>query len=69
MFKFRSWNKFPADVTKFDIARGLLRQGIQVSSCIIAIVSLLAAGPMAAGAVFATGWAIGESLSFINRRS
>ena len=60
---------FPADVTKFDIARGLLRQGIQVSSCIIAIVSLLAAGPMAAGAVFATGWAIGESLSFINRRS
>ena len=61
--------KFPADVTKFDIARGSLRQGIQVGSASIAILSLLAGGPIAAGAIYASGWAIGEYLSHINRRS
>ena len=60
---------FPADVTKFDKARGALRYGIQVGSSTIAIGALLASGPIAAGAIFATGWAMGESLSFINRRS
>jgi hypothetical protein len=60
---------FPADVTKFDKARGVLRYGIQVGSSTIAIGALIASGPIAAGAIFATGWAMGESLSFINRRS
>jgi hypothetical protein len=60
---------FPADVTKFDIARGSLRHGIQVGSSMIATCALIASGPIAAGAIFATGWAMGESLSFINRRS
>jgi uncharacterized protein YhdP len=59
---------FPADVNKFDIARGTLRQAIEVGSGMVAIFSLIAGGPIVAGAVFASGWGIGESLSFINRR-
>ena len=60
--------KFPADVTKFDIARGALRHGIQQSSGMAAFFVLLASGPIPAVAIFATGWATGEYLSYINRR-
>ena len=60
---------FPADVTKFDIVRGFLRQTIEIGFCMIAIVYFIVHGPIAAGAIYTTGWAIGESLSFINRRS
>lgn len=60
---------FPADVTKLDIARGALRPVIQVFFTVITGFCLIATRPIAAGAIFATGWATGEYLSFINRRS
>ncbi|KDR74269.1 hypothetical protein GALMADRAFT_269195 [Galerina marginata CBS 339.88] len=59
----------PADVTDFDIARGRLRQMIEVLFSMGAMVSLLTRGPRVAVPVFATGWGIGEYISSINRRS
>ena len=61
--------QIPPDVTKFDIARGFLRHGVQAVSGMMAIFSILAGRLIAAGAIYATGWAVGEYLSFINRRS
>ena len=59
----------PADTTKFDEIRAVLRLLLQVYSSIISIFCLLAGRPIAAVAVFGTGWGIGEYLSLINRRS
>jgi len=61
--------EYPADVTKFDIARGFLHQVVQVGACMMVIFSLLDGRRKTAGAICASGWAIGEYLSHINRRS
>jgi len=59
----------PADVSRSDVARGFLRLGIQHMSGMAAVISLIAVGPVAAGAVVVTGWGLGEGVSFFNRRS
>ena len=59
----------PADTTKFDEVRAVLRLLLQVYSTIIAIFLLPAGWWITGGTVLATGWSIGEYLSFINRRS
>jgi hypothetical protein len=60
---------FPTDVTDFDLACGFLQLGIYIGSVVIAFLFLIARRPMVAVATFATGWAMGEWISFINRRS
>ena len=60
---------FPTDVTKFDITHRALWHGIQQGSGIIAFFALIASGPITAGTIYATGWAMGEYLTFINKRS
>ena len=60
---------FPADVTDFDIARALLRHVIQFESIFIAFLVFINDRLLMAGTLIAAGWAMGEYLSFINRRS
>jgi len=60
------WKSYPADVTQLDIARAALCTVIQVGFMVTAFAFLIARGPIAAGAIFATGLAIGE---YLTRRS
>ena len=59
----------PADFTGFDIARAALRHVIHFGSNSIALITFASGQLPIAGTTLAAGWAIGESLSYINRRS
>ncbi|KAJ7583279.1 hypothetical protein C8J56DRAFT_1167210 [Mycena floridula] len=61
--------EYPPDVTKLDIFRGALRQGVEVGSTMFAIIGLISFGWLPAAAIFGAGKCIGASLSSMNRRS
>ena len=59
----------PADFTGFDIARAALRHVIHFDSNCIALITFASGQLPIAGTTLTAGWAMGESLSYINRRS